>query len=74
MSVAESVKFYYSRRFFEKFLLTAGEDVLESIHLNIAIDNGIDEIVTAAGIEAGLKMRRRALEITNSRIGGNDAA
>ena len=70
--VAESVKLYYSRRFFEKFLLAAGEDVLTSIHLNIAIDNGIDEIVTAAGIEAGLKMRRRALEITNSRIGGND--
>ena len=74
MSVAESVKLYYFRSFFEKFLLAAGEDVLKSIHLNIAIDNGIYEIVTAAGIEVGLKVRRRALEITNSRIGGNDAA
>ena len=74
MGVAESVNLYYSRQFIEKFLLAVGEDVLKSIHLNIAIDNGIDEIVTAAGIEAGLKMRRRALEITNSRIGGNDAA
>ncbi len=73
MSVAESVKLYYFRRFFEKFLLAAGEDVLKCDSGN-AIDNGIDEIVTAAGIEAGLKTRRRALEITNSRIGGNDAA
>ena len=61
MSVAESVKVYYFRRFFEKFLLAAGEDVLKSIHLNIAIDDGIDEIVTAAGIETGLKLRKRVL-------------
>ena len=61
MSVAESVKLYYFRRFFEKFLLAAGEDVLKSIHLNIAIDDGIDEIVTAAGIETGLKLRKRVL-------------
>ena len=59
--ISESVKVYYSRRFFENFLLAAGEDVLKSLHLNISLDNDMDEIVTAAGIETGLKLRKRVL-------------
>ena len=58
--IRDSVKLYYSRRFFENFLLAAGEDVLKSLHLN-AIDRDIDEIVTDAGIEAGLKFRKSVL-------------
>ena len=57
--VGETVKLYYSRRFFEKFLRAAGEEVLPC--LNIAIDRDMDEIVTDAGIEAGLKFRKSVL-------------
>jgi hypothetical protein len=59
--IRDSVKSYFSRRFFENFLLAAGEDVLKSIHLNIALDRDMDEIVTDAGIEAGLKFRKSVL-------------
>ena len=58
--IRDSVKSYFSRRFFENFLLAAGEYVLKSLHLN-AIDRDIDEIVTDAGIEAGLKFRKSVL-------------
>jgi hypothetical protein len=58
--LALATQVYYSRRFMEKFIQAAGEEAVNE-NLNLAIDPQVDRIVSEAGTEAGLALRKHYL-------------